>query len=151
MSEEKELSMKERQKQFLQQAIKEKDELKLQYSDAMLMYSINKASGKANFLSGVAIVLTLVLIGIAILSFTHGVKINANDNSEIGRYKIKEGPYRLEDMENDKVYEFPSLFLLDTATGEVQRYSASITPTGTYMEGWVSTEFIDKASPFEEK
>lgn len=134
--------MKKLKNELIQKAIKEKDSLKLQYPPVLLMHSVDKASRSANILTIVIIVLTLILIGIGILGFTQGIKINSNGNIEVGRYEIFQGPYRVEDMENNKTYEHNVLFKLDTKTGEVWRYHVSITPASELLEGWITTEFI---------
>ena len=140
---------KKRKKEFLIQAIKEKDSLKLQYPQALLMHSVDKASIASNRLSGVVIILTIVLVAIGILSFTVGVKIGSTDGTEIGRYQVIKGPYRIEDMRNNTETEQTCLFLLDSATGEVKRHYSLITPNNTLLEGWGFTDLRDKVPPLK--
>ena len=153
MKEEKKISRKQIKKlknDLIPQAIEEKGSLKLQYPMVLLMHSVDKASNIATILTIVVIVLTSILIGIGILSFTRGIKINPMADIEVGRYEIFKGPYRVENLKGSRIYEHDELFKLDTKTGEVYRYYVCLTPGDKHKEGWISTEFIQDI-PHERK
>jgi hypothetical protein len=64
---------------------------------------------------------------------------------EIGRYQLFQGQYTVYDLKRGG-QALTTLFLIDTATGQVKRYVHKVEEDGRYTEIWVSTD-----SPVSEK
>ena len=59
---------------------------------------------------------------------------------EIGRYQLFQGQYTTYDLKRQQTSTTNSVFLLDTATGQVKRYINKIDEDGKYIESWMPTE-----------
>ncbi|HEY4744416.1 MAG TPA: hypothetical protein VIH45_07135 [Desulfuromonadaceae bacterium] len=58
---------------------------------------------------------------------------------EIGRYQLFQGQYTVYDLKRGG-QSTTTLFLIDTATGQVRRYVNKIDEDGRYIEAWVPTD-----------
>jgi len=58
---------------------------------------------------------------------------------EIGRYQLFQGQYTTYDLKRQQTSTTNSVFLLDTATGQVKRYVNKIDEDGKYIESWMPT------------
>jgi hypothetical protein len=58
---------------------------------------------------------------------------------EVGRYQLFQGYFTALDGKNNRAEKDQAVFLLDTATGKVRRYSTGLLKDGTYFEDWSAT------------
>ncbi len=58
---------------------------------------------------------------------------------EVGRYQLFQGQYTVYDLKRGG-QATTTLFLIDTATGQVRRYVNKIDEDGKYIETWVPIE-----------
>jgi hypothetical protein len=58
---------------------------------------------------------------------------------EIGRYQLFQGQYTVYDLKRGG-QSTTTIFLIDTATGQVKRYINKIDEDGKYIESWVPTD-----------
>jgi len=59
---------------------------------------------------------------------------------EIGRYQLFQGQYTTYDLKRQQTSTTNSVFLLDSATGQVKRYVNKIDEDGKYIESWMPTD-----------
>lgn len=60
---------------------------------------------------------------------------------EIGRYELFQGTFTTLDLKYSQASStHNAVFLLDTATGQVKRYSNRIDEDGRYIETWLPTD-----------
>ena len=59
---------------------------------------------------------------------------------EIGRYQLFQGQYTTYDLKRQQTSTTNSVFLLDTATGQVKRFVNKIDENGKYTESWMPTD-----------
>lgn len=61
--------------------------------------------------------------------------------SEIGRYELFQGTFTTLDLKYSQASStHNAVFLLDTVTGQVKRYSNRIDEDGRYIETWLPTD-----------
>lgn len=65
----------------------------------------------------------------------------AKQQLEIGRYQLFQGTFTTLDLKYSQASStHNAVFLLDTATGQVKRYSNRIDEDGRYIETWLPTD-----------
>jgi hypothetical protein len=69
-----------------------------------------------------------------------GQKEAARISQDIGRYRLFQGQYTVYDLKRGG-QSTTTLFLIDTATGQVRRYVNKIDEDGKYIEAWVPTDY----------
>ena len=85
----------------------------------------------------IALKITIIVLALS-TSFQVFSEVNGKDASEnIGRYQLFQGEYPTYDVKNNKIDVGRDLFLLDTATGRVYKYSTGIGSDGKVFERWV--------------
>jgi len=61
----------------------------------------------------------------------------AQGSSDVGRYQLFQGTYKIFDLRNQQSVTATGIFLIDTKTGTVKRYIHKIDEDGKYVETWV--------------
>lgn len=56
-----------------------------------------------------------------------------------GRYELFQAHYKAVDAKNNRVDDEIAVFMLDSATGKVSRYSTGLDSEGEVFERWVAT------------
>jgi hypothetical protein len=63
-------------------------------------------------------------------------------DQDVGRFKMMLGSYHVHDVKTGKRMFFSCMFRIDSKTGKVMKHQALVSPTGTYMEGWLPTTIV---------
>lgn len=92
-----------------------------------------------------------VAVAVAVLAACAASELYAGDAAnpqaavkqplEIGRYQLFQGTFTTLDLKYSQASStHNAVFLLDTATGQVKRYSNRIDEDGRYIETWLPTD-----------
>lgn len=69
-------------------------------------------------------------------------------SQEIGRYQLFQGTFTTLDLKYSQASStHNAVFLLDTVTGQVKRYSNRIDEDGRYIETWLPTDVTQQMGP----
>lgn len=88
---------------------------------------------------GIAIVI-LGVIGLVFLGAKSFGNEKESQQIQIGRFQLFQGTYTALDAKSNRADKETAVFLLDTSTGKVKRYSTGLLKDGTFFEEWVDTE-----------
>jgi S-adenosylmethionine hydrolase len=84
-------------------------------------------------------VITFMAVSTVCAAETASQKEVVRITQEIGRYQLFQGQYTVYDLKRGG-QSTTTLFLIDTATGQVRRYVNKVDEDGRYIETWVSTD-----------
>ena len=68
-------------------------------------------------------------------------------DQDVGRFKMMLGSYHVYDVKTGKRMFFSCMFRIDSKTGAVTKHQAVVSPSGTYMEGWLPTTIVGRMPP----
>jgi hypothetical protein len=87
-----------------------------------------------------SIIPTAVLIIASLLITTNLLGASqAQTSPSVGRFQLSQGTFTTLDAKNNRADKETAVFLLDTSTGRVQRYSTGLDKEGKFYEGWFDT------------
>ena len=69
----------------------------------------------------------VLFIAVLIIVYVNILYAQTPVSKDIGRYQLFQGTYNFEDLATDRVGKEVGIFLLDTSTGKVKRYSIGMT------------------------
>lgn len=93
----------------------------------------------------VVIVLALLMVTPVLIAEKVLAAGEAQGSSSVGRFQLFQGTFTIVDAKNNKADKQVEMFLLDTSTGKVQRYSTGVDRDGKFIEGWVDVSGIVKS------
>ena len=86
----------------------------------------------------IVLALTVILI-LGVIIQVGLLAQQASTPAQVGRYQLFQGSYIVVDGKNNRVDKESAVFLLDTSTGVVRKYSIGVLDTGTLFESWDPT------------
>ncbi|MFH1373034.1 MAG: hypothetical protein ABII79_04485 [bacterium] len=86
------------------------------------------------------IAITLLAVGLLLTALKSFGADEVMEKPEVGRYQLFQGTFTTLDAKNERADKEIAVFLLDTVTGKVMRYSTGIYKDGKYFERWVIAE-----------
>jgi len=86
--------------------------------------------------------MSMALVSVPFVASANPVKVavTAASCSDTGRFALFQGTYTTFDLKRKETNLSQAVFLLDTQTGVVKRYTNKIDENGRYIETWLPTD-----------
>lgn len=95
--------------------------------------------GKLLGLIGATTLVLAMAIGASLLLHPVNVEARSTEENAVGRYQLFQGTYAVVDAKSNRTNSGTAVFLLDTATGNVRKYSTGLYRDGQLFEQWDPT------------